>query len=116
MNIIRKMLLRLARGVAQEEVIPRRMATMLRVNAPVEKIKIGRIIWPGEYSAMPIEDIISYSKRELAHEIAEKMAENGMIRYQVKEPAEVPERIYRSDILEGEYTITAEVRIVKWSE
>lgn len=114
MNPIRRFLLKIANGVGKEEVIPMRMAEMLRVNAPVETIKIGRSIGPEEYRVVPIADIISHSKREMAREIGEKMQEMGMIRYHVQEPLKGPERLCHSDIFDETYKISAEVRAVKW--
>lgn len=117
MNIIRKTLLKLARGVAREDVpavsIP--APQIVRVGRPVEKIKIGRAIGigPVEYQDRPIEDILSYSKREMAQEIGEKMQAMGAIRYRVHEPTKVPDRLYHTDISDGVYTIEAEAWVVK---
>lgn len=115
MNIIRKTLLKLARGVAREDVpaVPLPAPQIVRADRPVEKIKIGRSIGPGEYKVFPIEDIISYSKWEMAQEIGEKMQELGMIRYQVQEPPKAPDRLYCSDLMNEVYTITAEAWAVR---
>lgn len=115
MNIIRKTLLKLARGVAREDVpaVPLPAPQIVRADRPVVKIKNVRLIGSGEYRVVPIEDIISYSKREMAQEIGGKMQELGMIRYQVQEPPKAPDRLSCSDLMNDVYTITAEAWAVR---
>lgn len=116
-NQIRRFLLRIAKGVAQEEALiklPERQ--IIQADRPVQKIKFSREIGPEQYRYMPIDDIISYTKREMALEIAEEMQEKGMIRYQVDKPLQLPGLNFKSNIFDGMYRITAEAWAVRIQE
>lgn len=110
-NPIRHFLLKIAKGVAKEEAwieLPKKQ--IIRVDRPVQKIKVSREIGPEQYQYIPIDNIISYTKGEMILEIAEEMREKGMIRYQVDKPLKPPpEKLFISDIFDGMYRITAEV-------
>lgn len=116
-NPIRNFLLKIAKGVAQEEArIELPKMQIIRTDRPIQKIKAAREIGPEQYRYMPIDDIISYTKKEMAMEIAEEMQENGIIRYQVDKPLKPPEKLFISDIFDGVYRITAEVWAARWDE
>lgn len=110
MNIIRKALLKLARGVAREDVpavsIPE--PKIVRVGRPVVKINKARVINRAEILYRPLEDIINYTQRELAQEIGEKMQEMGLICYRLDEVEEPSDEWWRDM-----YTVTAEAWAVK---
>lgn len=116
-NPIRRFLLKIAKGVAQEDAriqLPEKQ--IIRADRPVQKIKASREMAPEQFRYMPFDDIISCIKREMILEIAEEMHEKGMIRYQVEKPLKPPEKILISDIFDGAYRITAEVLAVRIQE
>lgn len=114
MNILRKALLRMARGVAQEEAIGRQMMQAQHVNTPVEKIRISQVIPGREVQYRPCNDIIDYIEKEMAKEIGEKMAETGLIRFDVNMPRVFINPLGEFDAWEnGNLTITAEALVAR---
>lgn len=101
MNPIRKFLLKLANGVAREEVIPQRMLAIMKQERPLVTLRMKRMISSNYPEFCPPEEIVSYTKREMAHALAEEMQEKNMIRY---------EHSHTHDYHE----IEAEIRAVKW--
>lgn len=110
-KMLRKILLKLARGVAREEVMLSKISNLIRVDRPI--IKMARQIGPWEYRYLPLDEIISYTKQKMAQEIGEKMAENGMINFTVKMPDVKINALFGGDPEKELCIITAEVWAAK---
>ena len=84
MNPIRKFILKLVNGVAREEVIPRSMfeLSIPKQERPIVTLRIKKRI-PSNYPEFcPPEEIVSYTKKEMAHALAEELQEKKLIRYE----------------------------------
>lgn len=103
MNLIRKFLLKLAKGVAQEEAeaIPQKTIHIVKQEYPLITLRAQRMIESKYPQYSPLEAVVKYTEREMAWELVDKMQENGMIRYT---------HSHEKDI----HLIEAEIRAVKW--
>lgn len=107
MNFIRKLLLKAVRGVAQEEVFLFSEPVVHAADTPIETIKVQATISPFQYQHFPEGKIIDYTKQRMLLEIAKRMEEGEIIRFEIKEPIE-------TDSPNEDYIITAETRVVAW--
>lgn len=103
MNPIRKFLLKLANGVAREEVaaIPQMTMHLVKQEYPLVTLRVQRMIESNYPQFSPEQAVVEYTEREMAWELVDKMQENGMI-------------CYSRDFTKDAHIIKAEIKAVKW--
>lgn len=101
MNLFRKILLRLANGVALEDMIHQQTTSIIKTEFPIVTLRIRKMIWTKYPEYSPIQDIVDYTMKEIAYSLADEMKEKGMIRY-----------IHSHT--HDEHVIEAEIKAVKW--